>query len=223
MQPHVTTCDVCGKPLNPRCKRFCSKACYGASKVTRVDCVCVVCGTPFTARFSVVAKGEGRCCSRACVNRGRATPMAERFWKHVDKSTPDGCWPWLAAQDKDGYGLFTVDGGAQRAAHRVAYELTRGALVDGLLVCHACDNPPCCRPDHLFAGSEADNRLDMIGKKRHAHGETHPRARLTPADVMEIRQAAKEGARYGDLAARFNVTDGQISHIVTRRSWRQLP
>jgi hypothetical protein len=60
-----------------------------------------------------------------------------RFWAKVAKS--DGCWIWAAQADKDGYGKLTW-GGVSSRAHRVAWELTHGAIPEGLFVLHHCDN-----------------------------------------------------------------------------------
>jgi hypothetical protein len=64
-----------------------------------------------------------------------------------------------------GYGKLTFQGRAIYA-HRLAYELTIGPIPDGMLVCHHCDNPPCCRPDHLFLGDQKANLADMVAKRR---------------------------------------------------------
>jgi hypothetical protein len=45
------------------------------------------------------------------------------------------------------------------AVHRVK-------LGPGQLVCHKCDVPRCCNPDHLWIGTPAANSLDMVKKGR---------------------------------------------------------
>lgn len=91
-------------------------------------------------------------------------PMPWHFWNKV--AIGDGCWEWQANRVGGKYGQFIRDG-IPRQAHRVAWEITFGPIPEGILVCHHCDNPPCCRPDHLFLGTNKDNSQDMVGKGRH--------------------------------------------------------
>ena len=87
---------------------------------------------------------------------------------------------------------------------------------------HRCDNPPCVRPEHLFIGTDGDNVKDRQGKGRTAHGETHYMAKLSDADVADIR------SRYGPLhrhlgngkrlAEEYGVSKSTISVIVNRKS-----
>lgn len=95
-----------------------------------------------------------------------------RFWSYVDKRGEGECWPWLGAVTKnEGRGRFTLRR-ESFSAPRVAYALTFGE--PAALVCHTCDNPPCCNPGHFFLGTHADNVHDCIAKGRTAgQKQTH--------------------------------------------------
>lgn len=96
----------------------------------------------------------------------RPKPLVERFLSKVEKT--DTCWLWKANLTKDGYGRLNVGGvhGRMCLAHRVSYELFIGPIPDGLNVLHDCDTPGCVNPEHLFAGTQADNMKDMLAKGR---------------------------------------------------------
>lgn len=81
------------------------------------------------------------------------------------KITARGCWEWQAFRGWKGYGQIAYKG-KNAAAHRVMYALTHGPIPDGYMVCHKCDNPPCCNPGHLWVGTMSDNALDSAKKGR---------------------------------------------------------
>jgi hypothetical protein len=89
--------------------------------------------------------------------------MPVRFWAKVSKG--DGCWIWTGSRNPKGYGRLNT-GNRVRLAHAISWELSHGAVPDGLWVLHRCDNPPCVRPDHLWLGTAADNTADMVAKGR---------------------------------------------------------
>jgi hypothetical protein len=109
----------------------------------------------------------------------------------------------------------------QKYAHRFAYEITYGALPSRIKVCHKCDNPPCCNPSHLFAGTQKQNLEDMVAKGRSSRGEARPQAKLTSAQVLEIKRIGKTQP-YKKIASQYNVTVSCISSILIGRIWKHV-
>lgn len=145
---------------------------------------------------------------------------AERFWAKVEKT--DSCWLWTAARNTTGYGMASWKGKKNIVAHRLAYELLVGPIPVGKLALHKCDTPHCVNPDHLFFGTDADNRADCVAKDRHARGERSGVNKLTEAQVKEIKRLIANGMRLMDIAPLFGVSKNHISGIKNGRYWRHL-
>jgi hypothetical protein len=79
------------------------------------------------------------------------------------------CWLWTGSRNAQGYGNISHEG-RHLVAHRLAWLLWRGPIDVDIKVLHRCDTPPCCNPDHLFLGTQADNVADMVAKGRHRPG-----------------------------------------------------
>ena|SRR3990167_2893186 len=137
-----------------------------------------------------------------------------------------GCWEWQRARQKRGYGIFKLTGVAT-VAHRVSAYVYLGLEPRSKLnVCHKCDNPPCCNPDHLFISTQKDNVRDMFikGRSNHAHHESVNTAKLTKEKVIEIRKLrSNTGLPFAHIAKRFGVCPENISQICKGRTWKNLP
>lgn len=96
--------------------------------------------------------------------------------------------------------------------------------VEGLVVRHTCDNPPCGNPAHLLIGTHADNRRDMRerGRERQARGEAAGNVKLTEVDVLEIRRLVRESAPRKEIAARFGISLPAVCRIGSGKSWAWL-
>ncbi len=88
-------------------------------------------------------------------------PIEERFWSKVEK-TPT-CWLWLEGKDKDGYGLFYIQGETTRAHHFLAGKPPEGFVWDHS-VALGCLNRHCVRPSHLEAVTTRINNLRGTGQ-----------------------------------------------------------
>lgn len=182
--------------------------------------VCVDCGGPTSLRR------VPRC--RACFRSNvRAKALAE-FWNRTDRSGE--CWVWTGDKLPTGYGVVRWKGLPHRhtRVHRIAWELARGPIPDGLWVLHRCDNPPCIRPDHLFLGTNADNMADMAAKGRWRPpavpllGERHPRSRLTDEAVRQIRARRRAGEPLAVIARDFGIAQTTVSGIALGHAWRHV-
>lgn len=107
----------------------------------------------------------------------KARSASDRFWEKVQKT--DGCWLWLGAKNRKGYGDFYVSRASHQQAHRFSWEHHRGPIPNGKQVCHSCDEPSCVNPDHLWLGTTQENTADMLRKGRHRFGADQPHDPLT--------------------------------------------
>lgn len=142
-----------------------------------------------------------------------------RFYKYVDERGIDECWHWLAKVGKTGYGQFRLKG-KHLGAHRVSYQFSKGTIPDGLVIRHTCDNRKCVNPNHLLSGTYKDNTRDAVERGRHPRGESQGRAKLTLAQVVEIREITRNGREsQRSMARRFGVHKSSIQRVAAGHNW----
>lgn len=130
-----------------------------------------------------------------------------------------GCFIWLGSIKKNNsYGCFRIKR-KTKLAHRVSWEIANGKIPKGMNVLHSCDTPSCINPDHLFLGTQQENIADMKKKNRCANGEKLPQSKLTTEDIKAIRISNLSGR---ELSKLFNVSEGNISMIRSKKSWAWL-
>lgn len=147
-----------------------------------------------------------------------------RFRSNVGIDAQTGCWEWTGTRYESGYGKFPYRTRDCRyramPAHRAAWIIHKGPIPEGKLVCHKCDNPGCCNPEHLFLGSHKDNTQDMVRKGRSIRGRK--RSRLTEEVVLRIRDEIRQGVTLETLSKRYGLTVSALSRIKTRKTWSHL-
>lgn len=141
----------------------------------------------------------------------------------LGKSEIDGeCRVWTGVTNWKGYGYWQAPGmrrGQKRGVHRLAFEAWVRPLKPGELVRHTCDNPRCIRPEHLLGGTDKENKADMMGRKRHLHGDRHPFARLNEVAVRQIRLDERSAP---ELAPIYGVGAETIRLVRQRKIWKHV-
>lgn len=99
--------------------------------------------------------------------------LKSRLLKGIKVNPATDCWEWqgckATVQDKGvpaGYGRMTYKGFTD-GTHRISYQVHIGPIPPDRIVCHSCDNRPCCNPWHLFLGTDESNADDKSAKGRH--------------------------------------------------------
>jgi hypothetical protein len=170
---------------------------------------------------------------------GLTERQGENFDAKVDRSGgADACWPWMGSRNPAGYGYCKMLG--ENLAHRVSFRLHKGAIPDDRpRICHSCDNPPCCNPAHLWAGTDKDNSCDREQKSRGNHavgerhcsrtkphriarGEGHGLSKLTEAQVRAIWDDYHAGAKIRDLAKKHGCSFCAVQCITSGQTWTHL-
>ena len=206
--------------MNPPRKRF-RPSVYRAILVKQ-EKICPICRKRFQRplrKYSDSMWVERVCCSHSCAIKFRPKKdPREKFYDLISPEPNSGCWLWLGTTTYQGYGQLRIRGASVRA-HRFAFELYHGSIPDGLFVLHKCDVPCCVNPDHLYLGTPADNARDAVKRNRTRRGILARSARLTEAEVREIRKIV---VPVKIIAAKYDVTENTIRAIKTRQTWGWL-
>lgn len=158
------------------------------------------------------------------LNNPADATLAERFAKFGWTVTPSGCWEWNGSKFLTGYGHLMFEG-RDDYTHRLSYRHHIGPIPESMFVCHACDNPPCMNPAHLFLGTPGDNARDMFTKgrqtRKRASGEAASKSKLTVDIVREIRDGY-HGLNQKELAEKYGVDRNTIGRVAARQTWKHV-
>jgi hypothetical protein len=111
------------------------------------------------------------------------------------------------------------------------WELANGPVPEGMNVCHSCDNPACCNPNHLWIGTQQDNVRDRGEKRRTYAGDrwwsrlprpsmlrnTHRRMKFSEIEIEAIRKMRDEDWLLKDIAKQFGCSRQTVLNICNAR------
>lgn len=145
------------------------------------------------------------------------------FWTLLDiKANPDECWEWTRGKNQDGYGRIMLSG-VFHFAHRLAWKYTHGKDTD-LHILHHCDNRICSNPNHLYAGTNADNIRDRVerGRSNPPLGENHKKSIAKLDQIKEVKCLYRDGMTQVAIAKQVGLSKGIVNYAVTGRTWRHV-
>jgi hypothetical protein len=123
----------------------------------------------------------------------------------------DDCTPWPHFTRSDGYAQISLRD-STITVHRYVLTQATGTNPAGLVAAHSCRNRSCINLRHLRWATPAENSADMIA-------DHTMRAKLTPADVLDIRASTQSAAT---LAQHYGVARNTIHSIRTHKSWKHI-
>ena len=93
--------------------------------------------------------------------------IIERIFNRIDCDlNEDECWVPTLCQLPTGYKRVATSRTTYDYVHRIVWEAYNAEPLEGRLVMHTCDNPGCCNPAHLVAGTQTENMADCSAKGR---------------------------------------------------------
>lgn len=220
-------CQHCGvaftEKYTGRVSQYCSATCRSTALIQHntkhpatIDCTCAYCGIAFHGSHTKHRQGKTpRFCSASCKSRHiNLLPVADRLEQYTQKSEhPDGCWEWTGHRSH-GYAMLSIDGTQVRLS-RWLYMQRHGAIPEGLMERHTCDNRGCVNLAHLLLGTALQNVHDKFRTNSQAK-------KLTPDAVRTIRTLAAGGTSQRKLAALFSVRRKTIERILAREIWAHV-
>lgn len=126
----------------------------------------------------------------------------------------NGCWEWIGGFFNDGYPIFNIDNKIFRG-HRWSYDNFVGKIPPGQQINHKCDNRICVNPNHLYVGTNQDNRDDMYKNMDKRIGNS----KLTIRQALKI---FKDNRTYKEIAEEYGISLQTVSAIKTGASWTTI-
>ena len=121
-----------------------------------------------------------------------------------------------------GHQVVILGRGNTRQVHALVLTAFVGPCPVGEECLHGYGDPANNRLGNLRWGTRLENVADTYRHGTRRHGETHPGAKLSDAQVLAIRQAVV-GRSFAEVAREFGICGGTVRQIALRETWQHLP
>lgn len=153
----------------------------------------------------------------------RYTPRGQQLeWlKRHTSWDGDACLIWPFYRSSDGIGQATYNG-VKRTAHNIMCRLAHGEPpTPNHESAHSCGNSHngCVNPKHLRWATRKENCADMVLHGTSVRGEKNRIAKLTEAQVREIRRAP---GKLADIGKRYEISNGHVCMIKKGHIWKHV-
>jgi DNA-binding XRE family transcriptional regulator len=149
-----------------------------------------------------------------------------RFMESFVSDDPEKCWEWTGTKNNAGYPLFSYKG-RMISALKILFEMYHNrSIPKGWIVTHTCRKVDCMNPEHVYITTRSELTTDLYAKgllkPASQKGAKNPNAKLTEAQVREIREKKRQGITHMELAKEYGVTKTTISMIHNKKLWPHI-
>lgn len=147
----------------------------------------------------------------------------ERFLAAAISTQGDDCLIWPFCRDGHGYAMLRRNGVVNYVS-RVVCEAANGAPPSSMhQAAHSCGNGAkgCVNPRHIRWATRSQNEMDKVSHGTSKRGEGNHNAKLTEANVRQIRKLRNTCTRK-ELADTFGVQQPAIDKILCGQRWGWL-
>lgn len=150
--------------------------------------------------------------------------VKEFYETTVLKYEGDECLIWPYSRHPNGYGTVSKDGKTTGVSRLVCKETCGDPPTPDHEAAHSCGNGHlgCVTKRHLSWKTPKGNCADKLIHGTLLRGEKHNMAKLTEAQVIEIRALLGKNELQKDIAEKYGVSFFAVSDIKRGKSWGWL-
>lgn len=154
--------------------------------------------------------GENGCVASQKVVRKKTARIDESRWRVLRSGRTKHGYHTVALNRKSHY------------VHRLVAAAFVSEEISGLDVRHMDGTRDNNAASNLRIGTRAENEADKTMHGTRLIGESHPRAKLSNQQVMDIKTRRAAGESSISLASEYGIKRGTVNVIVSGKNWRHL-